>query len=233
MPRFNAVFTSSSYTPLDPSGDFQVTGILSDNTGLFYYGDVAVGNVYYSNGTPVSYPLILIYQVLTVDVVDANANPVELSMTVRQTYPDVANNMAYEPQIEGIIGIPNESGIIQLPDMLTSGLNSDFLNGVRNYQFDLLNQSALTLGSGVIAPITGGTGGTSNRIYHAPYIGDIDGLNQTITTTDNFVANSTVVSVNGQRMILNRDYTETSPNLVNFLFTPQVDDLIIVDLTKV
>jgi hypothetical protein len=228
MSRFNMIATLTVASPLALPTDFQVTLTLGDNSGQFSLWSLQANDIYFSNGTPQGYPTVLKYTVVSVDDI---SDPMNILVTVRQTYPD-PNVQVYDPQPEGVVGSPNESGIIQLPDLASSGLTSDFLNAIRNYQLDLLNQVALTLGSGVIAPITGGTGGTSNRIYHAPYTGTFDGFNTTIATNDNFVANSTVVSVNGQRMILNRDYTETSPNLVNFLFTPLSDDLVIVDLTK-
>jgi hypothetical protein len=202
MPRFNASFNLSQYTPLDPPGTFQVQGSLVDNTGLFYYGDLSVGDILFSNGLVASYPLVLKYKIASIDNVDTNVEPVVITATVTQDYPSSVDQV-FEPQvIENIVGRPNESGVIQLPDAVTFNLSTDFINGVRNYQTDLLNSSLLTLGSGAIAPISGGS---SNRMYSVGFSGSLDGFNTSYVMDYAFVSNSVSMYFNGQKLIRDRD----------------------------
>jgi hypothetical protein len=224
MPRFNAVLLQSGYTPLDPPGDFQVDGTVLDNSGLFYAGDIQPGNVYYSNGTPMGYPLVIKYRV--VSIVDIS-NPPLASIIVRQEYPNPSDAI-YEPQYEGIIGEANTVGLMQLPDLLLSGVTSDFLNGVRNYQNDLLNSALLILGNGSIAPIVAG----ADRVYNAEYLGDKDGFNTAFYTLYNYVPLTSTIHLNGQKLTLTSDYTEDGIDGINLTFAPQADDVLTIEYTR-
>jgi hypothetical protein len=220
MSKFNASFIVQGVTALDPPGDFQITGNVVDNTGVYYSGDVQIGDIFYSNGVPAFYPQVLRYHVISVD---DNSNPPTVVITVRQEYPMDA---IYDPQsFEGIIGRPNHSGLIQIPDFLLFNISSDFLTAVRNYQTDLMDTAIVTISGGTITDLV------NNRIYGGTYTGAIDGFNQSYILPA-FRSGSVTVSLNGLRILPGEDYFEETNTSILLMDPPQLDDVLVIDYNK-
>lgn len=76
----------------------------------------------------------------------------------------------------------------------------------------------------------GGGGGVSGQsVFGEGLTGTKNGTNLSFTTTQDFVANSTMVFRNGLRELLNVTYTEVAPHTIHFNTAPLSDDVIIAD----
>lgn len=75
---------------------------------------------------------------------------------------------------------------------------------------------------------------TSNEVYNDSFTGVINGTNVTFITSDNFVAGSTRVYLNGLRMKSGsgNDYTESLPNLVIFEYALPTGSNLIMDFLR-
>lgn len=99
------------------------------------------------------------------------------------------------------------------------------------------------LGSGsgtAVAEITLGTGlsfsGTTlnadiptANVFNETPTGTLNGVNLIFTTASNFTTNSTRLYLNGQRLKLSGDYTETGTNQITFVTAPTATDVLIID----
>ena len=225
MGRFSASFTPSSYGYLESPNTYMLEGILSDNNGMWAAPDAQVGDVIYVNTSSNGGPIFTKYVIL--EIVD-NSNPPDATFNVLQIYPDPNDNPQAPWGTEGMIGRPDQVGIVQLLDWSTQFVSNQMLIAVQNYQLDLMNKAVLIICSNNIAPIAGGGTG-SNLIYNSAYTGAIDGDNAVFITAYNFLPNSTQVYYNGQKITLGKDYIEASTNIISLAFAPQVTDVLTIN----
>lgn len=59
-------------------------------------------------------------------------------------------------------------------------------------------------------------------------IGAIDDVNNVFTTSQNFVANTTILTRNGVQQTLGLDYTESGPNEVTLVSIPKVGEILFI-----
>lgn len=225
MSRFAASFTPTNYSALDPPGDYDLSGNVVDNNGIYTGMDLQVGDVVYINTSGNGGPLMAKYIVLS--IVDNTNNLPTVECTVRQIVPDMANGTNDPWGVEGLVGRPDLVGVVQLLDWSVSSISSAFIMAIQNYQTDLSNASLLTICNNIIAPIQAG----SNRKFNTPYTGNLDGANTIFVCSSNFLVGSSAVFFNGQKLTLNKDYTEQLPNTINLLFTPSSDDVLTIDIS--
>ncbi|SPF55310.1 hypothetical protein SBF1_8130002 [Candidatus Desulfosporosinus infrequens] len=213
MIRFNATLTVTEFNPLDSNGNYQIVAQVADNTGQFYSGNLDVGSIIFMDGSQNGEPSLIKYVVT--EIIDAT-NPPNITFNCLQTDPtggpfDPAGPIA-------IIGDPDANGMIQIPDFGVQNYASSLYTRIMNYQADLASMAITTALSG-----SGGSGGTSNRVYSAAYTGTIDNTNSTYRLTQLFKSNTIEVFLNGLLQTQGIDYTVTG-NSVIFTNPPQLDE---------
>lgn len=74
--------------------------------------------------------------------------------------------------------------------------------------------------------------GNLPQVFNEVPGGNLDGANTVFTTSATFIALTTRVYLNGVRLILNADYTETDVNQITFTQPPLPTDSLFIDYNK-
>lgn len=132
MKFFNAKFEPTNINPLTDNSQFQLTGNILDNTGMFSALDANVGDIIYLDGAFLG-DLLLRYKVIEI----VNASGLELTAKVQW---DMSGEVVTPlPSMDGIIGKSIENSKLSMITSVTTNAASELLVSVaRSYEQSLM-----------------------------------------------------------------------------------------------
>jgi hypothetical protein len=206
---FNGKLNLETVTLVPGATDkWDIIATFLDASGIFYALDTQVTDIIYNDGSIINagvlrYKIIYINQLTDFSLLHAR---VEWELPGTEPIEPICG-------FEAFVGRQILGGVF-LPSPTLQSLNESFISYTRNIEGWLLSRHT-----------------TINRIYNAPYTGDIDGSNIIFVTTDAFIPGTITIKFNGVEITQNTDYT-TDGNCIILAIAPTVNDTLVIDFNK-
>lgn len=210
MNVFNGRLDLLSVTPVqDEPTQWDVTVNFNDNTGLYYASDMAVGDVIYNDVSSLNMGLSRYRIILIEEGTDFST----ANLRVEWALPDDPNFPMSDPYCgyDSIVG-RTLLGTVFLPPAAAQGVSEDFIHYARSVELFLSAKYSY-----------------NNRVFDAPYHGELDGFNLVFTTVTKFISGTLQVRLSGLTLQLGVDYT-VNGNDITLAFPPTSDYNLVVDM---